>query len=113
MCLCTLCAGRFLRLVGDSEVFRGYCDARQIPYVATVSARRQADRSQWWIAAVSDLPDGLRKRIEWEQDAVCALGSREGIAHLFAAAGDADPPPAEILDGGPLALWFLLHRPDL
>jgi hypothetical protein len=63
-------------------------------------------------AAFEQLPPADRERIERELEALVDLSGPLGNAHLldtFAGHGDAPDVPR----GVPLALWFLLHQPDL
>ncbi len=113
MCLCTLCVDRFLRSLGHCEVFRAYCRERDIPAPLHASAHTQAEAAQRWIATLGELPDDRREQIEWEQAAIDELSSRAGIAHLLAASGQTDLFPVDVPDRGPLALWFLLRRPEI
>jgi hypothetical protein len=113
MCLCTLCADRFLRSVKGANLFRDYCRDRDIPFAPSPSGAGQKEDVQRWITALSGLPDDRRALVEWEIDAIGDLGGRAGTVHLLGAAADAGPPPLTVPDGHPLALWFLLHRPSL
>jgi hypothetical protein len=111
VCLCTLCADRFLRSLNRCEVFRAYCRERDI--LAPLRAHTHAEAAQRWITSLGELPDDHREQIEWEQAAVDELSSRAGIAHLLAASGETDLFPVDVPDRGPLALWFLLRRPEI
>jgi hypothetical protein len=105
--------GRFLRNVVHADVFRAYCRQRDIPAPTSACSPAEAETVQRWISTVAELPDGRRERIEWEQAAVDELGSRDGIAHLLAASGEADLLRMNAADRAPLALWFLLRRPEV
>ena len=97
-----------LRSIADTEQFREYCRARGIALDPT-SPRRAAD---WWPAAVSSLPPDQQTRVEWELAEVSELSGPDETAHLVKAAGDRLPPEA-VPAGAPLALWCLLHRPEV
>src|SRR5438874_1014946 len=113
MCLCTLCADRFLRGVYRSEVFRAYCRGREISLPCPLPRRSRGETIRWWLVTVKDLPTESRNRVEWEQLAVSELGSPDGCNHLLDAAGYRGQPPAKIPYGAPLALWFLVNHPLL
>lgn len=105
MCLCELCTHRFLRAACGTDVFRAYCRDRDLPVVAVPT--RAAARA--WAEA---LPTDRRGRVDSELAAVQEMGGREGCAHLLEAAGKAAAPDT-VPEGIPLALWFLLHAPDV
>ena len=113
MCLCTLCTERFLDCVAGSAVFRAYCRRCQIPRSFSLGACPVGEAAARWIEALSSLPEARRLQISREQAAVYELDSGRGVMHLLAAGGAVDLPPADIPDGGPLALWFLLRDPEL
>lgn len=113
MCLCTLCAERFLRGVYRSEVFRAYCRSRQISLPRPLPDRPWGETIRWWVETVRDLPEESRARVEWEQLAVSELATPEGCDHLLEAAGGGSLPSPRIPHGVPLALWFLLNQPPL
>ncbi len=113
MCLCSLCVDRFLSSVLGTHVFLSYCRARRIRFPHTATTRRWKEGLRRWVTAVAELPDDQRTQVEWEQDAVSELSSGDGVAHLLALAEGSGQPPVGVPDGGPLALWFLLHRPAL
>lgn len=50
--------------------------------------------------------------MEWEQLAVGDLATPEGCRHLLDAAHGDGLPPGDVANGGPLALWYLLNRPE-
>ena len=107
MCLCSLCTGRFLGRVHGTDVFHTYCRARRIPPPAP------AAQPGGWAAALAALPAVRRGRVAAEVAALEELSDPEGVAHLMDAAALYGPPPPHVPDGGPVALWFLLHRPSL
>lgn len=113
MCLCTLCADRFLRGLYPSRVFRAYCRTRQISLPRQRAERPWDETVRWWTETVGSLPDEHRARIEWEQLAVSELGTPEGCDHLLTAAAGGALPPRSVPSGAPIALWFLLHHADL
>jgi hypothetical protein len=109
VCLCELCTTRFLRTVAGTAVFRAYCRARQIPLPKTAVSPTGAAA---WAKSLAAVPRDRRERIGAEVAAVHELGGGEGVLHLIEASRGAPPPPAAVPDGAPLALWFLLHRPE-
>jgi hypothetical protein len=100
---------RLLRTLYGTEPFLTYCRLRAIPFDHAAAG---ADL-RGWAAAVSKLPSEVQARVELELAQVNELSGRDGIAHLLEAAGDGKEPPLTVPAGPPLALWFLVHRPDL
>lgn len=113
MCLCTLCADRFLQCLLGASALPDYCRARRVRLPARLARRGWAGSVKWWGDTLRRLPDRLRAQVEWEQLAVPELATPSGYLHLLAAAGGKGPPP----DGptGVLAgvLRFLLDSPAL
>ncbi len=113
MCVCTLCADRFLQGVYRSALFRAYCRDRGIALARPLPRRPWDETIRWWVETVNGLPKECRAQVEWEQLAVSELGTQEGSNHLLEAADGSGLPPAGVPRGAPLALWFLLHDPVL
>lgn len=103
------CPARFLRCVSRTTTFRDFCRTRRIPYDPAVD--KIDDRR--WAAAVASLPSEARVHIELELALVTELSGDDGTAHLLAAAAGGLLPPDDIPGGEGVALWFLLHRPEL
>lgn len=104
---------RFLRSVYGTEPFVDYCRDRHIPFLQTADAVMQAADVPRWTDALRQLPAEQQVQVELELAKVNELSGRSGLMHLLEALGGALPPPATIPDGAPLALWFLLHHPQL
>ncbi|HYH66806.1 MAG TPA: hypothetical protein VD866_19085 [Urbifossiella sp.] len=100
---------RFLSCVARTTTFRDFCRTRRVPYDSTVDGTD--DRR--WAAALASLPPEARARIELELAMVTELSGDDGTAHLLAAAAGGPLPPDDVPGGAGVALWFLLHRPDL
>src|ERR1700676_3925018 len=96
MCLCTLCADRFLHGVYPTEVFRTYCRGRQISLPPTLPGRSWGETIRWWVETVRGCSEESRARLEWEQLAVSELGTPEGCDHLLAVAGRRGLPSARV-----------------
>jgi hypothetical protein len=103
------CPARFLRRVARTTSFRDYCRTRGVPYDPVIHGSDE----QRWAAALASLPPDAQARIELELALVTELSDDDGTAHLLAAASGGLLPPDDVPSGVGVALWFLLHRPDL
>lgn len=113
MCLCGLCIHRVFSRLNGTTIFRAYCRSRGLDRAHSLESRVRPPDVPWAVAAIARLPPAQRGAVERELAALDELHGPGGIAHLLEAAGDACPPPECIPDGSPVALWFLLHRPDV
>lgn len=103
----------FLRSVFGSEPFEAYCETRRIPFTpGLASSPRKVDRRQW-VRALGELSPQRQHEVELELAQVNEMAGPEAIAHFLDIAEPCDLPPSSIASGPPMALWFLLHRPDL
>ncbi len=99
----------FLRAVAGTDPFREYCASRAIPFDPT-GGQPALER---FAEAVGSLPGVQQAAVEMELAQVHELSGPEASAHLVDASGGGAIPSDDIPSGSPLALWFLVHRPDL
>lgn len=66
-----------------------------------------------WREAMDRLPAEVVTRIESELSQVDELSGADAGAHLVEAADGEPLPPANVPVGAALAMWFLVHRPDV
>lgn len=102
----------FLRAVVGTVPFEEYCRLRAIPFAPRPGDGhdRPLDR---WAAALAALPPDAQARVEFELAQVQELSGPDAGAHLLDAAAGGTLPTDDVPGGNPLALWFLVHRPDL
>ena len=103
--------GRLIRSVQDTSPFREYCLLRSIPDpLLTAIPGEERDP---WAAALQALAPDTQARVELEMAEINELAGHEGNTHLLDAGEGREPPPLDVPAGAPLALWYLLHHPDL
>ncbi len=71
------------------------------------------DTIRRWRQALARLPQQALSRIELELGQVEELAGPDANAHLVESSGGEPLPPADVPAGPALALWFLVHRPDV
>lgn len=103
------CPARFLRRVAGTATFQDFCRTRSVPF--NTDSHGADDRR--WAAALASLRPDAQARIELELALVTELSGDDGTAHLLAAAAGGPLPPDDVPGGEGVALWFLLHRPDV
>jgi hypothetical protein len=106
------CAHRLLPVIARTAPFADYCRLRGIR-VPTGVNRDQSDTVRRWGLAVARLPRETRPRIELELGQVEELSGPDANAHLVESAAGEPLPTADVPAGPALALWFLVHRPDV
>lgn len=109
----TLHPRRLLRTLYGTGPFIDYCGARSIPFIQTAEGAMTEEHARAWDAALAALPGDRLAVVELELAKMNELSGRDGTAHLLAAAQGGMLPPESVPAGAPLAMWFLLHRPDL
>jgi hypothetical protein len=103
---------RFLRTVCGTDPFREYCAQRDIDFESTPDAQL-SDESQRWSSALARLPSDRQMHVALELAQVNELGDRDAIGHLFKAAEGGELPPDLLPGDAAVALWFLMHHPDI
>jgi hypothetical protein len=99
---------RFLRNISGMETFQAYCRSREIQIERDIL---DGDLNRWKSMITTLSPDA-QARIEFELAQVNELSGRDGNDHLVEA-NNGDQPPVDVPGGAALALWFLVHQPDL
>jgi hypothetical protein len=103
---------QFLRSVYGTEPFVDYCRQRGISFEHEMGLPLSEDGLERWMSALAELSREEHAGVELDLAKVHELAGREATAHLLQAAEPEHLPPAGVPDGAPVALWFLLHRPD-
>jgi hypothetical protein len=93
---------RFVASVLPTVTFARYCQWRGLPH---------PDSADWW-DQVSNLPGELTDVLTFELGLVNELAGYAGLAALQAYLPDLRP-PASLLRGPAMALWYFLEAPDL
>jgi hypothetical protein len=104
---------RLLRSLYGTGPFIDYCAARHIPFDQTPDGAMTEEHARAWDAALATLAGDRLAVVELELAKVYEVSGRDGTAHLLAAAEGGILPPASVPAGAPLAMFFLLHEPDL
>jgi hypothetical protein len=93
---------RFVASVLPTVTFARYCQWRGLPH---------PDSADWW-GQVSNLPGELTDVLTFELGLVNELAGYAGLTALQAYLPDLRP-PAGLLRGPAMALWYFLEAPDL
>jgi len=104
--------GPFLHSVSRTDVFADYCHSRGIPFMPGADDKREDDAARWR-SALAELSRDAHAEVELELATVNELSGRDGNQHLLEAAAAGTLPADAVARGGPVALWFLLHQPDV
>jgi hypothetical protein len=104
---------QLLRRLHGTEPFAEYCASRGLRFESQPNRATERERVARWQAVLSKLPESEQARVELELRKVNALANTDATSRLVAAAGGSDLPPDTVPGGGPLALWFLLNKPEL
>lgn len=96
-----------------TQVLAEYCHTRAIPYHPPSEKRTDPENVSHWLAALNRLPTSHRTRIEWELTQVEEMAHPDAISHLREVAIGLRPPPEHVPTGAALALWYLVHHPEL
>lgn len=103
----------FLRSVYGTEPFVDYCRHHHIVFEQAPATRLQTADVRRWVAALAQLSREQHAQVELEMATVNEMAHPEAVAHLLEVAEGKELPPDHVPGGAPLALWFLLHHPDL
>lgn len=106
-------ARRFLREVYGTGVFLEYCESRGIAFEQIPGWLMRDDDLPRWREAFGNLPETEQARVELELAQAAELADEVALGQLLAASADDGPPPDSVPGGAALALWFLLHRPEM
>lgn len=102
----------FLRAVAGTEPFRAYCELRGIAFAQPPGDGQETPHDRW-AAAVGALSPDAQARVELELAQVHELSGQDAVNHLVEAAGGGSLPTDDVPAGAAVALWFLVHRPEL
>jgi len=105
--------GRFLRSLLGTEPLLEYFLMRRLPLEWVMTARPESADFKLYETLLSFLPLEQQAQIEEDFTWVYAMSSDDVTAHLMETARTQKLPPDSVPAGGPLALWFFLHHPDL
>jgi hypothetical protein len=104
---------RFVQGIWATAPMRDYCVRHRLPYLPKGSG--PPTRADEWagLAAFYALPAVTRDALEAEARRANELATPAGNAFLLEAGGDGPRPPPDVPAGEAVALWYLVHRPDL
>jgi hypothetical protein len=101
-----------LKAIG-TEPFAAYCQARGIPFSRRSDTGPTPADFRIWAEALTSLAPDAQVRVELELAQVEEMATPDAVAHLIEAAAGSGLPPDGVPAGAGVALWFLVHRPEL
>lgn len=98
--------------IWGTQPFHEYCERRSLLFKQQSGYPITGEDYLRWEAALETLTNAQRMRVEWDLVQVSEMADRTPLALLIDATHERGPLPDPLPDAA-LALWFLLHHPDL
>ena len=104
---------QLLRHVYGTEPFVQYCQSRSLAFEQRPGLAMERDDFARWQAVLKGLPEAEQAKVELELAQVNEMAHMDTVAQLLAAARERGLPSDLVPGETALALWFLLHYPEL
>lgn len=104
---------QLLRQVYGTEPFVQYCAGRNLPFEQRAGLAMEREDFVRWQAVLAELPETEQAKVEVELARVNEMAHADAVRQLLAAASARGLPSDSVPGDTALALWFLVHCPEL